>query len=77
LADQFALACGPPVNQADVFPVIPTEIRQALAERRKPVQQPIKFELIINLRTKLKSSNWYRGAARSIGITKERSLDKL
>jgi hypothetical protein len=26
---------------------------------------------------KLKSSNWYQGAARSIGITKERSLEKL
>jgi hypothetical protein len=26
---------------------------------------------------KLKSSDWYQGAARSIGITKERSLDKL
>ena len=26
---------------------------------------------------KLKSSNWYQGAARSIGITKERLLEKL
>ena len=26
---------------------------------------------------KLKSSNWYRDAARSIGITKERLLEKL
>ena len=56
-------------SQNAMIPSIP-------ATTTKSEKSAIKKRKTVGRTTKLKSSNWYQGAARSIGINKKKSFEK-